>query len=159
MVTVTVPTLWTIMNSSYHYEYQENIHLGIELTPASVSRVWLRARIWLSAGWLTHHFLRPQGAIPPGFYPLMGMSLLSGTWSAPNKGNADRAKGIFGNAGRVWAATGPTLKTALCHTYPVAGRMTDTWVNSSQKLWQSEWRSTLFYLSCIYTFVQYTCFT
>ena len=36
-----VPTLWTIMNSSYNYEYYpsiheywENIHLGVELTPA-----------------------------------------------------------------------------------------------------------------------------
>ena len=29
-----VPTLQTIMNSSYYYEYQENIHLGVKLTPA-----------------------------------------------------------------------------------------------------------------------------
>ena len=29
-----VPTLWTIMNSSYYYEYQENIYLGAKLTPA-----------------------------------------------------------------------------------------------------------------------------
>ena len=28
-----VPTLRTIMNSSYYYEYQENIHLGVKLTP------------------------------------------------------------------------------------------------------------------------------
>ncbi len=33
------------------------------------------------------------------------------------------------------------------------------WVNSSLTLWQSDWCSTLFYLCCIYTFVQYTCFT
>ena len=33
------------------------------------------------------------------------------------------------------------------------------WVNSSLTLWQSDWHSTLFYLCCIYTFVQYTCFT
>ena len=31
---VMVPTLWTIMISSYYYEYQENIHLGVKLTPA-----------------------------------------------------------------------------------------------------------------------------
>ena len=31
-------------------------------------------------------------------------------------------------------------------------------VNSSLPLWQSDWRSTLFYLCCIYTFVQYTLF-
>ena len=29
-----VPTLQTVMNSSYYYEYQENIHLGVKLTPA-----------------------------------------------------------------------------------------------------------------------------
>ena len=31
---VMVPTLRTILNSSYYYEYRENIHLGVELTPA-----------------------------------------------------------------------------------------------------------------------------
>ena len=31
---VMVPTLRTIMNSFYYYEYQENIHLGIKFTPA-----------------------------------------------------------------------------------------------------------------------------
>ena len=31
---VMVPTLRTIMNSSYYYEYGENIHLGIKFTPA-----------------------------------------------------------------------------------------------------------------------------
>ena len=36
-----VPTLQTIMNSSYYYEYRENIHLSVKLTPASVSHVWL----------------------------------------------------------------------------------------------------------------------
>ena len=29
-----VPTSWTIMNSFYYYEYEENIHLGVKLTPA-----------------------------------------------------------------------------------------------------------------------------
>ena len=31
---VMVPTLQTIMNSSYYYESWENIHLGVKLTPA-----------------------------------------------------------------------------------------------------------------------------
>ena len=31
---VMVPTLRTIKNSSYYYEYQENIHLGVKSTPA-----------------------------------------------------------------------------------------------------------------------------
>ena len=34
LLIVMVPTLWTIMNSSYYYEYRENIHLGVKLTPA-----------------------------------------------------------------------------------------------------------------------------
>ena len=34
--TIMVPTLQTIMNSSYYYEYRENIHLGVELTPAGI---------------------------------------------------------------------------------------------------------------------------
>ena len=33
-VIVMVPTLRTIMNSSYYYEYRENIHLSVKLTPA-----------------------------------------------------------------------------------------------------------------------------
>ena len=33
IITVMVTTLRTIMNSSYYYEYQENIHLGFKLTP------------------------------------------------------------------------------------------------------------------------------
>ena len=39
----------------------------------------------------TGELLQPQGAIPPGLYPLRG-------------GYADGAKGIFGLAGRVWAS-------------------------------------------------------
>ena len=31
---VMLPTLRTIMNSSYYYEYQENIHLRVVLFPA-----------------------------------------------------------------------------------------------------------------------------
>ena len=33
-VCVMVPTLQTIMNSSYYYEYRENSHLGVKLIPA-----------------------------------------------------------------------------------------------------------------------------
>ena len=49
----------------------------------------------------TGDFLRPQGAIPPGFYPLRGGWVYC---LAPQKGNADGAEGIFGFAGRVWAS-------------------------------------------------------
>ena len=31
---VIIPTLRTTMNSSYYYEYRENTHLGVQLTPA-----------------------------------------------------------------------------------------------------------------------------
>ena len=53
----------------------------------------------------------------------MELGLLPGAWGAPNKGNA---KSIFGFA---WTrvgfgpATGPTLKTALCHIRTLVGRM------------------------------------
>ena len=51
-------------------------------------------------------FLRPQGALPPGFYLLrMGLGLLPGAWVTPNKGNAEGAEGIFDHARRVWAST------------------------------------------------------
>ena len=36
-----VPALRTIMNSSYYYEYRYNIHLGVELTPASLFGILL----------------------------------------------------------------------------------------------------------------------
>ena len=42
----------------------------------------------------------------------------------PEKGNADRVRGIFGTAYRVGAtgpATGPTLNTALCHIRTLGG--------------------------------------
>ena len=48
----------------------------------------------------TGDFLRPQGAIPPGFYPLRGV--IAWRLRRPKKRNADGAEGIFGLAGRVW---------------------------------------------------------
>ena len=33
-LSVNVPTLQTIMISSYYYKYRENIRLGVKLTPA-----------------------------------------------------------------------------------------------------------------------------
>ena len=75
--------------------------------------VWVALRSavfwsWLGSGLVylgTGVFLRPQGVIPPGFYPPYGgLGLLPGVWDAPIKGNADGAEGIFSNAGRVWAA-------------------------------------------------------
>ena len=51
----------------------------------------------------TGDFLRPQGAIPPGLYPLCG-GFIAWRLRRPKKGNADGAEGIFGLAGRVWAS-------------------------------------------------------
>ena len=44
-----------------------------------------------------------RGPSPQAFTPFRGLGLLLGTWGAPNKGNADGAKGIFSNAGCVLA--------------------------------------------------------
>ena len=46
-------------------------------------------------------FLRHQRAFPQDLTPFGGLS--PGVWGAPDKGNADGAVGIFGNAGREWA--------------------------------------------------------
>ena len=77
-------------------------------------------RVCLSTG----EFLRPQGAIPPGFYPLRGgVNCLAP--EAPQKGECRRGRRYF------WPcrtrvgfgpATGPTLKTALCHIRALVGR-------------------------------------
>ena len=75
----------------------------------------------------TGEFFWPQEAIPPDFDPLW-LGLLSGAWGTPIKGNASRAKSIFGNAGRMWAlpCNQTHLKTALCHICPVVGQMINT---------------------------------
>ena len=42
-----VPTLRTIMNSSYYYEYQENIHVGVKLIPHYFcTPTWIPARFY-----------------------------------------------------------------------------------------------------------------
>ena len=53
-----------------------------------------------------------SGGHPPRLYPLLGrLGFLLGSWSAPNKRNANEAKGIFCNAGCV-------LALALCPDPP-----------------------------------------
>ena len=72
----------------------------------------------------TWDFLRPQGAIPPGLYPLSGWGYCLAP-EAPQKGECQRGRRYF------WPcrtrvgfgpATGPTLKTALCHIRALVGR-------------------------------------
>ena len=78
-------------------------------------------RVCLSTG----DFLRPQGAIPPGLYPLRGGWVYCLAPEAPQKGECRRGRRYF------WPcrtrvgfdpATGPTLKTALCHIRALVGR-------------------------------------
>ena len=73
----------------------------------------------------TGDFLRPQGAIPPGLYPLRGGWVYCLAPEAPQKGECRRGRRYF------WPcrtrvgfgpATGPTLKTALCHIRALVGR-------------------------------------
>ena len=73
----------------------------------------------------TGEFLRPQGAIPPGLYPLRGGWVYCLAPEAPQKGECRRRRRYF------WPcrtrvgfspATGPTLKTALCHIRALVGR-------------------------------------
>ena len=43
-----------------------------------------------------------RGPSHQAFTPFGELGLFPGAWGAPNKGNADGAEGIFGDAGRVW---------------------------------------------------------
>ena len=79
----------------------------------------------------TGDFLRPQEATPPGFYPLWG-----GYCQAPQKEECRRGRRYF------WPcrtrvgfgpATGPTLKTALCHIRALVGRI-DKYQRSTRTL-------------------------
>ena len=49
----------------------------------------------------TGEFLRPQGAIPPGFYSLRGVRFIAWRLRGPKKGNADGVEGIVDLAGRL----------------------------------------------------------
>ena len=67
--------------------------------------------------------LRPQA--PQAFTFFRGVGFIAWRLGRPNKGDADEAEGIFGNARRVWAfpCDRTHVKTALCHICPVLGRM------------------------------------
>ena len=73
----------------------------------------------------TGEFLRAQGATPPGLYPFRGGWVYCLAPEAPQKGECRRGRRYF------WPcrtrvgfgpATGPTLKTALCHIRALVGR-------------------------------------
>ena len=109
------------------------------------SAVFTAAQIRPGASWLLDNFLRPQGAFPPGFYPLS-----RGGWvhcPAPEvpltRGIADGAEGIFGKLrARVGygPAPGPTQKrpcaiharkVGRCIKYRSILLMSDWWTSSS----------------------------
>ena len=72
----------------------------------------------LSTGWIHHLWL--QGTVPPGFNPLRGM---------PTGSEAFLELPIALGFG---LATGPTLKTALCHIRTLVGRR----INTARSLWR-----------------------
>ena len=71
------------------------------------------------------HHLWPQGAVPPGFNPLRRGWVYRPTHKAPRKGECRRGPRHFWKlpvALGFGPATGPTLKTALCHIRTLVGR-------------------------------------
>ena len=75
------------------------------------------------------HHLWPQGAVPPGFNPLRRGWVYRPAPEAPRKGECRRGPRHFWNCLRALGygpATGPTLKTALCHIRTLVGRRINT---------------------------------
>ena len=86
----------------------------------------------------TGDFLRPQGAIPPRLIPPSGGGYCLAP-EAPQKGECWRGRRVF-----FWhlptrvgfgPATGPTLKTALCHIRALVGRNDKYRVSEMPVLW------------------------
>ena len=158
---VMVPTLRTLRNSSYYYEYWEDIHLGVELTLATVSCVSLRARIWPSAGWLTHHFLRPQGAISQAFTSLCGVGFIAWHLRNPSYGGMLTGPKVF------LALLGACGLRPCDRTHPKNGLVPHFSGGMENKYLGLLQLNTLavrltfntLLICCIYTFVLYTCFT
>ena len=84
----------------------------------------------LTSGWFcqvclgTGDFLRPQGAIPQGFYPLRGGYCLAP--EMPQKGECRWSRRYFWPCQTCVGygpATRPTLKMALCHIRVLVGRI------------------------------------
>ena len=91
----------------------------VALRPAMLAA----ARNWPSVSSQLEISLGFRGPSPPQAFNPFGGGLLPGAWGAPNKGNANWAVGILGNAGRVWttALRPDPPKKALCHTYSFGG--------------------------------------
>ena len=87
----------------------------------------------------TGEFLRPQGGHPPGFYPLRGVYCLAP--EVPQMGECRRGRRYFWPC---WtrvgfgSATGPILKTALCHIRALVGRI-DKYQRSTRTLSGATW--------------------
>ena len=99
------------MDSFYLHEYTSTERQGADQTPMfglplhllrriSVARVLVSAtRPGVASALEISSGLR--GPSPRLLPPYEGLGLLPGAWGAPNKGNDDGAKGIFGNAEHV----------------------------------------------------------
>ena len=67
------------------------------------SAVFTAAWIWPRVSQHLEISFGLRGPSSQAFTPFRGgLGWSPSAWGAPNKGNADRAVGIFGNAGRVW---------------------------------------------------------
>ena len=107
---------------------KRHVLCGVALCPVvGRSRPAVGAGRTVRSGVFHHwiHPLWPQGAVPPGFNPLQRGWVYRPTPEGPRKGECRRGprhflelpvSSVFG------PATGPTLKTALCHIRTLVGR-------------------------------------
>ena len=115
-----MPVRWGV-----HQIPQINLDLNLSrcrvaLRPAVLSA----ARIWPGVSRYLEVSFGLRGPSPQAFTSFGRVGELPGAWGAPNQGNADGAVGIFGKCrARVGygPAPGPTIKKALCHTFPLGG--------------------------------------
>ena len=107
----------TLSESCILIQHLSSCRIAVRPTVLTAARI----RPGVSRHW---RFLSASvGASPQAFTNFGGGGLFPGAWFAPNKGNADRVVGIFGQTGRVWAPAVPSdsPKKALCHTCPFGG--------------------------------------
>ena len=82
------------------------INIGLYLSSCRVAlrpAVLSAAQIWPSVSRYLEISFGVRGPSPKLLPPSGRLGISPGAWGAPNKGNADEAVGIFGNAGCVWA--------------------------------------------------------
>ena len=119
------PPWWTFLTVTsterFHCQINLVLHLSrcrVALRPAVLSAAW----IWPSVSQYLDISFGLRGPSLQAFTPF-GRGSSPGAWDTYNKGNANGAVGIFGNAGRVWATAlrSDPPKKALCHTCQLGG--------------------------------------